>query len=205
MIQILSIEDHTTTTDGLKLRFRGDRDDMKISCSSLNMDHALAVDENLFDLILLDLILPGTDPLENIERLKKTFPDKPIVIFTSEERSVWEDQICLAGAKAYLTKHDETDKIKEIIKAVYNGEDFCRKRIEALRKEGITINKFPIIKPHDKAILSLFIEGKTIREIAKRKFMTESAVTKSLSKLRKQFNANTNAGLARILLERKLF
>jgi DNA-binding NarL/FixJ family response regulator len=52
---------------------------------------------------------------------------------------------------------------------------------------------------------TLIIEGKKIAEIAKQKFMTVSAVTKSLAKLRKQFDAKTNAGLARILLERKLF
>jgi len=92
--------------DGLRARFRGDRDDISIACSAETMEEAVAIDPDTFDLILLDLLIPGTDPPVNVRRLKATFPGKPIIILTSEERTVWEMQMCKAGVQAYLTKGD---------------------------------------------------------------------------------------------------
>jgi DNA-binding NarL/FixJ family response regulator len=118
MIRILSIEDHWMVVDGLRARFRGDRDDISIACSAGTMDIALATDPVLFDLILLDLLIPGTEPTENVRKLKIVFPGKPIVVLTSEERTVWEVQMCKAGVHAYLTKGDQRKSLKEVIKRV---------------------------------------------------------------------------------------
>jgi DNA-binding NarL/FixJ family response regulator len=215
MIRLFSIEDHWVVIDGLKSKFRSDRDEMMITCFAENIDIALQVDQNLFDIILLDLYLPETDPDENVSKLKTRFPEKPIVIYTSEESSVWEDQMCLAGVQAYLTKYDNRKTIKRVIQQVAAGEDLCRQRRNELNRNSAKLkyNKDePFLKPDEKEIISLLLQDFTLKEISAKKIITgssvkivtESAISKMMAMLRKRFHVKTNAALLRIIIERKL-
>ena len=205
MIRLFSIEDHWMVIDGLKAKFRADRDKISIACYADTIDSALGIESELFDIILLDLLIPGTDPVENVLKLKTCYPGKPIVILTSEEQSVWEDQMCEAGVQAYLTKHDNRKKIKSVIERVALGEDFCKKKIldsqplfQGYRQETYEL------KPSQKAILSLYIKELSFKEIASNTFMTESAVAKVMARLRKQFKVKSNTGLIRMVIDKKM-
>lgn len=86
MIRIFSIEDHWLITEGLRQKFRRDRDGMYVSQSELNINSALEnVSADSFDIILLDLFLPGSEPIRNIKKIREQFPGKPVVILSSEE------------------------------------------------------------------------------------------------------------------------
>lgn len=194
-------------TEGLKARFRAYRDKISITCKAEDMSVALATDPESFDLILLDLHIPGTNPIENVSQLKEMFPEKPIVILTSEESTVWEDQMCESGVQAYLSKREKRKKIRTIIEQVAAGEDFCKKRVEKLKLNIIASSPqvvVTLLKPNEKAILTLFTQEKSMKEIANEKFMTESAIAKVMSKLRKQYKVKTNTGLIRFVTDHKL-
>ena len=204
MIRILSIEDHWMVVDGLRARFRGDRDEISIACSAENMEEALTIDPGTFDLILLDLLIPGTDPPENVRKLKNVFPLKPIVVLTSEERTVWEVQMCKAGVQAYLTKSDQRKLLKEVIIRVSNGEDLCKTKLREIRlsnHDNQTPEDIHRLKPTEKAILILFIQENNLKEIATQLTMTETAVAKTMARLRTEFNVKSNQGLVLLLRE----
>ena len=208
MIRLFSIEDHWMVIDGLKSTFRSDRDDISITCNSETIEEALSMDPDLFDLILLDLLIPGTDPVENVQKLKKRYPEKPIVILTSEERTVWEEQMCEAGVQAYLTKHDKRKKIKEVIRQVSQGEHLYRQMKGESKQNAIDLNpndEEPFLKPSEKVILKLFSQEMRLKEIASQLNMTESAVGKVMTGLRKRFQVKSNTGLIRIFIGRNLF
>ena len=189
--------------DGLRARFRSDRDDISVACSAETMDDALATNPGLFDLILLDLLIPGTEPVENVRKLKTAFPGKPIVILTSEERTVWEVQMCKAGVQAYLTKGDQRKNLKDVIKRVSQGENLCRKKLSEMKLPGSESNSAEDahrLKPTEKAILTLFMQDHNLKEIAAKLSMTESAVGKTMAKLRKEFSVKSNSSLLLLLL-----
>ena len=184
--------------DGLRARFRGDRDDISIACSAETMEEAVAIDPDTFDLILLDLLIPGTDPPDNIRRLKATFPGKPIIILTSEERTVWEVQMCKAGVQAYLTKGDQRRSLKDVIKRVAQGEDLCRKKLVEMKLstgEAHSSEDEHRLKPTEKAILTLFTQDHNLKEISAKLAMSESAVAKTMARLRMELDVKSNAGL----------
>jgi DNA-binding NarL/FixJ family response regulator len=178
MIRLFSIEDHWKVIDGLKSTFRSDRDEIMITSRAERMDQALTIDPDIFDIILLDLLIPGTDPLDNVLKLQQRFPGKPIVIYTSEENSVWEEQMCEVGVQAYLTKHDDRKKIKAILEQVASGEDFCRLRRNELKQNSIKLKykkDEPFLKPDEKQIISLLLQDLSLKEIAAKKIKTDSS------------------------------
>ncbi|MEI6899555.1 MAG: response regulator [Bacteroidota bacterium] len=207
MIRILSIEDHWMVVDGLRARFRGDRDDINIACSAENLEEALKTNPDAFDLILLDLLIPGTDPQENVRKLKEQFPEKPIIVLTSEERTVWEVQMCKAGVQAYVTKSDQRKWLKEVIKKVAQGENLCKSKLAELEISSAVIQNTEDVhrlKPTEKAILALYLKENNLKEIAAKLTMTETAVAKTMARLRNEFSVKTNSGLILLLHSEKL-
>jgi DNA-binding NarL/FixJ family response regulator len=207
MIRLLSIEDHWLVQEGLKQKLRSDRDGILVSCSVDDIESALKLDDCQFDIILLDLFIPDSDPVDNVSKLKFKFPDKPIIILTSEESSVWRDQMCEQGIQAYLTKHDSRKDVKDVIIRVASGEDCCKARKIELQKRRLITNDnndIPVLKPFERKVISFLVNDKTSKEIASEVHITPSAVVKIFAKLRKQFNVKTNGALLQVLINNKL-
>ena len=90
-------DDQEIIVAGLKNMFRPSRDGIEFTGSAPNLEQFMKVERETFDLILLDLYIPGEEPEENIKRLVERYPDKPILIYTTEEASVWKRKAFQAG------------------------------------------------------------------------------------------------------------
>jgi len=190
-------------------KIQGRPDDISITLSAETMEEALQKN-NLpdFDIILLDLLIPGTDPVENVKRLKEKFPGKPIVILTSEESTAWKMQMFESGVHAYLTKHESKKTITRTLKRVYKGENLAKEQLttedvaKAEKDDEYIFNI--ILKPSERAILTLFSRELRMKEIADKTFMTETAVGKCMHKMRKLFGVKSNSGLMTKLIQKNI-
>lgn len=108
MIKLLVIDDHPVTILGLQ-NYLGNS--IKIIFSSSTIKDSLNFDINQFDIILLDLYIEGTTPFDNVDILKKIYPNKPIVIFTSEESSIWKKKMYQLGVQSYISKTSSKNQI----------------------------------------------------------------------------------------------
>ena len=145
MIRLICIEDHSLIVEGLQRRFRPSRDGIQIVQSFINVDEAInRADPDAFDLIMLDLWLPGSQPVENVKKLINSFPGKPIVVLTMEDTSFWKKQMQDAGVSAYLTKNADKAVIKRTLLRVSGGEvippfyeiDVPAEAVEVFQKPG---------------------------------------------------------------------
>jgi len=94
MIRLFTIEDHPVIITGLKNLFRPSRDEIEVIGSSPSVDDAIQkADPLAFDIFMLDLWIPSSHPLQNVKKLREHFPAKPIVMFTSEDSSVWQKKM----------------------------------------------------------------------------------------------------------------
>jgi DNA-binding NarL/FixJ family response regulator len=206
MIRLFVIEDHPIIVTGLRNLFRPSRDEVEIYGSASSVDEALQKNEpDSFDIILLDLWLHTFPPLENVKRLRERFPEKPIVIFTSEGSSLWQRKMFDAGVKAYLLKTAEKSEIKLTLEKVMQGmtvfagvmeEDFLHKKLGhdiASIKRTLTANQLEIVR--------LLSNGNTQQKIADIKGTTVSNIEKTLKHIREVCDAKNNTELVRILVE----
>ena len=206
MIRLFVIEDHPIIVTGLRNLFRPSRDEIEIYGSASSADEAVqTADPEVFDIIMLDLWLQSSPPLENMKKLKEKFPDKPIVMFTSEESSVWQRKMFDAGAKAYLLKTAEKIEIKLTLEKVAMGmtvfagvmeQDYLNKK---LSQEMASARHF--LTPNQLEIAIMLSNGTTQKKIADNKGTSVSNIEKTIKHIREAFNARNNAELTKILLE----
>jgi len=74
------------------------------------------------EIILMDIEMPGKDPFEAIEDLKRQVPDAKVIMLSAYVRDHYLDAAVAAGAWGYVSKSDEPDTIMNAIRGVHRGE-----------------------------------------------------------------------------------
>ena len=206
MIRLFTIEDHPIIITGLRHTFRPARDGIEIVGSASNVDEAImAADPSSFDVLLLDLWIPGSHPLQNMKKIREHFPGKPIVIFTSEDSTLWQRKMFEAGAIAYLLKSSKKNEIHQTLEKVFQGMTVFTGMIEPEREQafraGFADPRF-ILTPNQKEYVIFLSNGLTQQEIAEKKNLSLSTVEKTIKVIRKKCGSRNNTELVKILLER---
>jgi DNA-binding NarL/FixJ family response regulator len=209
MIRLLVIEDNANIiVPGLRNLFRPERDGIQVACVSESTDNAILKNRtDDFDLIILDLWLSNTPPLENLRKLRQGYPGKPILIYTQDDSPVWRRKMLVAGAGAYLTKNTPRDELKMAIVKVAGGELWFTGQISKEDQEafGVVASKGTgVITPVQRRMAEMLTRGANREEIAKALLVHPSAVDKSFAKLRLQFQCKNNYELIRILMDNAL-
>src|ERR1035437_403628 len=206
MIRLFTIEDHPVIITGLRNTFRPSRDGIEIVGSANHVDEAIeTADPSLFDIFLLDLWIPGYQPLQNIKKIKQHFPGKPVVMFTSEDSMLWQRKMFEAGAMAYLLKNAEKSEIRMTLEKVSLGMTVFTGMMEPEREQafraGFADPRY-ILTPNKTEYVVLLSNGLTQQEIAEKKVLSISTVEKTIKNIREKCKARNNAELVKILLER---
>ena len=207
MIRLFIIEDHPVIVSGLNMLFRNGNNGLDIIDSASHVSEAIKkADPAMFDLFLLDLWIPESNPADNVKQLRKHFPDKPIVIYTSEETAVWHRKMLNAGVKAYIVKTADVSEIRSTLELVASGKTVINGRAfpeEALSEYLSMLEGKFILSPIQLEMVYLLSKGLTQGEVADKTNSSLSKVEKMLKQIRESCGAKTNAELVRILMERK--
>ena len=204
MIRLFVIEDHLTVIiSSLRFLFRPQRDGIQVTgFSSVVDDVVKKVNSSEFDLFILDLHIPGHRPVDNIRKLRHTFPAKPIVIFTNEKSSSWKAKMIQEGAMAYITKDSTREEIKMALQKASNGEYFnpsYQKIPEVILTEEILDENSIGLTPLQFEIVKLLSEGLVHKQISDRTGVSRSLIEKILNKLRQNFQVKNNVELIKLL------
>jgi DNA-binding NarL/FixJ family response regulator len=210
MIRLFIIEDHhTLVISSLRFMFRPERDGIKVTGYAETLDNAINnADPDSFDLIFLDLHLPGHLPIDNIRALKRHFPGKPVLIYTSETSSSWKNKMMDEGAHAYVTKDATREELKITIQKVAKGEIlFIGTSNGKMSNAGVSVSnsKEISLSPIQVEIVTLLAEGLTHKKIADRIGISLSLVEKILKNIRTKFRTANNIELIKYLTENGFF
>ena len=125
MIKLLVIEDHALVREGLVQTLRQLADEVEISAVA-DYDGAVALLENghRFDLILLDLGLPGIDGLSCLKAFRKRYPATPVVILSAFDDAQTVSKAMKTGAASFVPKTYSSERLLNILHEVLAGEVF---------------------------------------------------------------------------------
>jgi two-component system, NarL family, invasion response regulator UvrY len=121
MIRILIADDHAVVRCGLR-QVIAEEPDMKVVGEAENSQELLALARSLsYDLILLDITMPGRNGLDVLRELKKEYPKRPILILSMHPEDQYAVHAFRAGAAGYLTKESATEELVGAIRKVLSG------------------------------------------------------------------------------------
>jgi DNA-binding NarL/FixJ family response regulator len=200
MMRILIADDHSVVRFGLK-RFFSLRGDFAVTEEATSGDEVFEIlrrDSN-WDLLLLDLSMPGISGLELITRVRTQYKSLPILVFSIHDEPAIAKRAFQIGASGFITKGCAEEMLVEAISKVAAGGRF----VDPLLSEQLTFDLPPLEKdaPHHKLserellILKLFARGKAGNEIAAELSISKKTVSAHKTNLMHKMNFNSLAEL----------
>jgi DNA-binding NarL/FixJ family response regulator len=181
MIRIVIADDHTIMREGLK-RILDGAVDIDIVGEAINGFEVLShVRQGGFDLLLLDLSMPGRSGVDLIRQIRSEAPKLAILILTMHEEEQYAVRAIRAGAQGYLTKESAGTQLVGAIRKVASGRPYISTEVaEHLALNIMTPNEqlaLNIMTPNEQLlhkqlsdrefeVFSLLVGGKSITEIA---------------------------------------
>jgi DNA-binding NarL/FixJ family response regulator len=170
-ILVAIIEDEHEIRDGLALLI-GETEGFHCCGSYRSMEDALAgIGDELPQVVLVDIGLPGMSGIEGIRRLKERHPEMNLLVLTvyDDDDRIF-DALC-AGATGYLLKKTPPDRLLESLReAVAGGSpmspEIARRVINLFQRVRIPKKVDYGLTPHETRILNLLVEGHNYRTAA---------------------------------------
>lgn len=137
----------------------------------------IAASGQAFDLVLLDLIMPGMEPIEGLRRIVELLPGVPVVVVSAIENRRDALQTIDLGAAGYIPKTVNADEFLGMIKVVMAG-GLCLPRKFSERTTPVAPQRKPehsrfasgelmaALTKRQRQVLELLAEGKSNIEIA---------------------------------------
>lgn len=189
MIKIMLVDDDDLVRSSLAMILQTDGE-LSVVANCKNGEEAVKtlVGGLQVDVILMDIRMPICDGVEATRRIMELYSKQRIIILTTFDDEEYLLKALRYGAKGYLLKNTNPDKIIESIKIVNNGNllihgDISNKLAKMLKSESQGFLKQYDLNATETDIIKLISQGTTNKEIAEKLFLSEGTVKNKITQI----------------------
>lgn len=207
MVKVLIADDHAIVYEGLKLILEA-TGMFNIANRVVNGDDLLTrLTENnqQYDMVILDISMPGKEPFAVIQEIKALNQTLPVVIFTMNPEELYALRFFKLGASAFIKKDSQPMEIIRILGIVSTGRKYYSPSQVDMLAESAGINP-DNRKTHNNLtnreiqVLNLLATGNIKGEIARKLDVSKNTVSNHRNNILKKLNLRNNAELTRFAI-----
>lgn len=208
MIQVVLADDHAIIRDGLK-QIISFVSDMSVAGEAENGDEVLHNVRNLrFDVLVLDMSMPGKSGIALIQQIKAIKPELPILVLSMHQQSQYAVQAIRAGASGYITKNAASTQLIEGIKKVASGGTFVSplvadKLIKQMHRPDTDLPHTKLT-PREFQIFQMLVEGQTVNDISRTLTLSNKTISTHKANILQKMEIPTTASLVYYALKNGL-
>jgi len=208
MIKVLIADDHAVVREGVK-HILSEMPDVVIAGEAGKGQEVLEkVGKNEYDLILLDIAMPGRDGLEILKDLKLQKPKLPVLILSMFPEEQYALRALKSGASGYLTKDSIPDElIKAIQKIVRGGKYISSSFSEKMLFSFDSDAEKPLhetLSDREYQVMRMIASGKTLKEIADELALSVKTVSTYKSRILDKTGMKNNVELTHYAVKHHL-
>lgn len=207
-MRVLIADDHAVFRRGLK-------ETLADTFSRMTFGEARTAQETLehvrrqdWDIVILDISMPGRSGLDILDDLKRLRPKVPILLLSVHPEKQFARRALKAGAAGYLTKDAVPEELKEAIKKIVGGGRYVTatlaEKLAMDLREGSDLPPYDLLSDREFQVLRMIASGKTVKEIADELFLSVKTVSTYRARILEKTGMKTNAELIRYALESQL-
>ena len=186
-----------------------DVNDMSVRDEAGNGQEALAkIRGGEFDVVLLDISMPGRSGLEILKEIKAERPKLPVLILSMHAEEQYAVRALRAGASGYLTKASAPDELIGAIRKVSCGRKYVSSSLaEKLALElDIDTKKPPheTLSDREYQVMLMLASGKSVKEIADELCLSVKTISTYRSRVMEKMNMKKNAELTLYAIQNHL-
>src|SRR5688500_7447993 len=203
MIRVLIADDHKIVRDGLKRILAGTTDIQTTTEAASGEEALAAVKAQDFDLVMLDMSMPGLSGLDLIKRLRIEKPKLRILVLSMHGEQQYAARVLKAGAAGYLNKDSAAEVLVNAIRKIAAGG----MHIPEAAAAGLISGDKPAhetLSDREFEVLRLLVDGLGPTDIAARLHLSVKTVSTHKTRILEKLNLGSTAELVRYALEHRL-
>lgn len=211
-IRVLIVDDHAIVRQGIRLILTGQPDLEVIAEAEDGGDALRLIEQQMPDVVLMDLAMPGINGLQATREIGKRWPDIRVIALTVHDDEEYLFEMITAGASGYVLKGADPADLVDAIRAVRKGEIFLQPPLttklvrDYLRRArtGEAGDGYDSLSVREHQVLSLIGEGHSAQEIAGMLTISVSTVQTHRAHIMEKLNLHSRAELTKYAIRHGL-
>lgn len=199
--RILLVEDHDIVRIATSMLIQEMIDDAVVDTAVNFREAARAVSSQRYQLLILDLNIPGTDHLLTIEKLRVLQPDAPILVFSGQKEELYGVHCIRAGAAGFVSKESKATELQEAIRVVLGGQRYLSPVVRAqmlgsMLQQGVS-DPAELLSAKELVVMEMLLEGKWTKDIAGQLNLKSTTVSTFKARIFKKLGVTNLLDLAK--------
>lgn len=208
MIRILVVDDHEVVRKGLKNVLVENIPTVKVDEAKSGQDAMSKVWKCEYDMVLLDIKMPGKSGLDVLKEIKQHRPKLPVVILSMHPEDQFAMRAMRAGASGYLTKECAGDELVLAVRKALKGEKYISgslAQILAGELDGDS-GKAPheILSDREYQVMLMIASGKPVGAIARELCLSVKTISSYRTNILLKTRMKNNAEITHYAIQNKL-
>ncbi len=210
MIRVIITDDHPIVRQGIRQILEDDKD-QRFNVIDEASDTASLLEKvlhNEYDVILLDISLPGRSGLDILPDLKKRSPGTKVIIISMYPEEQYALKAIRTGASGYLTKASAPEELISAVIKVSNGERYITTGLAEIITnnflDGTGGHPHDILSALELEVIKLLAAGNKLNRIAELLAVSPKTVSTYRSRILEKLNLKTTAEIIRYALNNNL-
>lgn len=211
MLNILIVDDHAVVRRGLReIILETVSRDAGFDEAASGREALLKTAANNYDLVLLDISMPGRNGLDTLKGIKVEKPDLPVLVLSMYPEEQFAMRSYRAGASGYITKESAPEELQVAVNKILQGRKYispyCSEMLlSELRNEKST-GESPhlILSNREYHVACLIASGKSLKEISLELVLSDKTISTYRSRILTKMHLKTNAELISYAIKHKM-
>lgn len=210
MISLLIADDHAIVREGVK-KILALTEDIKVRAEEVDSAGVIRQLKSStdFDLLLLDLSMPGVCGMSLINEIKANFPHLPMLVFSMHNEAQVAFRAIRAGAHGFISKDCDPEILLDAIRRVAAGGKY----IDPILAEQLAFDALlpeqraphSLLSDRELEVFGLLVSGKRVNEIAARLNISNKTVSTHKLNLMVKMKFTSTADLVHYAVGHNLF
>src|SRR5258706_4915670 len=205
-IRILVADDHAVVRRGLR-HILDTTPDLTITGEAAGGAEALdRLRAGSFDVLLMDVSMPGTDAVDLIKRVKMQHPQVAVLVHSMHAEGPVASRMLKAGASGYITKDSEPEQLLAALRRVAAGGRYIGAELAEQLAFGNGAGKplHELLSDRESQVFFLLASGKTLKAIARELNLSPKTASTYKTRIMQKLNLQSDADLIRYALANHL-
>ena len=199
MIRVLIADDHAIVRDGLKQIFK-ETSDIIVAGEAANGTEVIEkIKFEIFDLVVLDISMPGRGGLDVLKYIKLHNPTLPVLVLSMYSEDQYAVRVLKAGASGYMTKESASEELISAVRRIYDGHKYVSPNLAEKLADSLDKNHrksgHEALSDREFQVMQLIGSGMTVGEIAEELTLSIKTISTNRSRILEKMGMKNNAEL----------
>jgi DNA-binding NarL/FixJ family response regulator len=207
-MKILITDDHAVVRQGLKQILLEEFTRAEFGEATNAQEAIDRVWKENWDVVVLDITMPGRSGLEVLKEIKKCRPKLPVLVLSMHPEDQFAVRILKIGASGYMTKESAPNELVGAVRKVMAGGRYVSSSLAEKMASYLAVDVHT--PPHERLsdreflVLRLIASGKTPTAIAKELVLSVKTISTYRMRILEKMNMSNNAELTHYAIQNQL-